>query len=160
MRIRFSKTASLIAFISPVHKKRHTFINISYFFDRHSSFWSVMNVSALEVHFNDCLVICGYHVKLGIPASFGLSDCLFSVFFKAPCPSGCTLHDVLSSASTSTLIDMIFSCCLAVNMRRITPFETQRLKRLYILFQLPYSFGNALHLHPFSAIYNIAFMKS
>lgn len=82
MRIRFSKTASFIAFISPVHKKRHTFISISYFFDRHSSFWSVMNVSALGVHFIDCLVICGYHVKLGIPASFGLSDCLFSVFLK------------------------------------------------------------------------------
>ncbi len=29
-----------------------------------------------------------------------------------------------------------------------------------MLFQLPYSLGNALHLHPFSAIYKIAFIKS
>ncbi len=29
-----------------------------------------------------------------------------------------------------------------------------------MLSQLPYSLGNALHLHPFSAIYKIAFIKS
>ena len=111
------------------------------------------------MHFNDCLVICGYHVKLGIPSAFWLSDTLLSVFFKHPCPSGCTLQEVLSNANTSTLIDMIFSCCKAVKALCITPLFTHRLKRLYILFRLPYSFGSALHLHPFSAIYNIAFIN-
>lgn len=160
MRIRWSKRSRLITLICSVHKKRNTFKFIAYFFNWHTSFRRVVFVSSWQVHFNDCLVICGYHVKLAVPSSLWFSDSLLSVFFKTPCPLGCTLQEVLSNANTSTFIDNILSCCKAVKIRCITPFDTQRLKRLYILFHLPYSFGSALHLHPFSAIYNIAFMKS
>ena len=48
---------------------------------------------------------------------------LLSVFFKAPCASGCSLQEVLSKASTSTLNAIIFSCCSALKIRCITPFS-------------------------------------
>ena len=78
------------------------------------------------------------------------------MFFKAPCASGCNLQEVLSKASTSTLIAIIFSCCSALKIRCITPFSHHLLNLWQMLFHLPYFSGSALHLHPFSAIYKIA----
>ena len=64
--------------------------------------------------------------------------------------------DVLSSARTSMLTAIIRSFCKAVNTRSNTPAFAQRLAFLYTLFQLPYSAGSALHLHPLSATYRSA----
>lgn len=79
-----------------------------------------------------------------------------SRFFKAPCASGWSLTDVLSSARTSTVTAIIRSFCNAMNTRSNTPAFARRLAFLYTLFQLPYSAGSALHLHPFPATYNSA----
>ena len=64
--------------------------------------------------------------------------------------------DVLSSARTSIVTAIICSFCSAVNTRSNTPAFAHRLAFLYTLFQLPYSVGRALHLHPFSATYKSA----
>lgn len=58
--------------------------------------------------------------------------------------------DVLPGARTSTVTAMT---------RSSTPAFAQRLAFLYTLFQLPYSAGSALHLHPFSATYKSALMN-
>lgn len=83
----------------------------------------IVTVSSRQVHFDNDLVICGYHVKLCVPSSFWFSNGLLSAFFKTPCASGCSLQEVLSKANTSTLIAMIFSCCKAWKTRCITPFS-------------------------------------
>ena len=154
-----SKLTSFIALICSIHKHRDSFIRISYAAYRISSLWCIVAISGRKMDFYNILVICGYHVKLGVPTAFGFSDGLFSKFFKAPCPSGCTLQEVLSSANTSTFIAMILSRCIASNIFCITPFFVHLSNLLYILFHLPYSFGSALHLHPFSAIYKIALIN-
>jgi len=84
------------------------------------------------------------------------ADCLFSSFFKAPQASGCTLTVVESRQTTSTSILIMPSACKAAKTLSRTPFLLQRFMRMYIVCQEPYSFGSALHLHPFSATYNIA----
>lgn len=66
------------------------------------------------------------------------------------------MTEVLSSARTSTLMEIICSFCNAANTRSSTPDFAQRLAFLYTLFQLPYSEGKDRHLHPFSATYNNA----
>ena len=154
-----TELTGFISFIRFVHYNWNTFKFVSYLFDGYSSLRWVMTVSSGQMHFDNDLVICGYHVKLGIPAAFWFSDGLFSSFFKAPWASGCTLQEVLSKARISTLTAMIFSCCSALKMRCITPFSHHLLNRWYILFHLPYFSGSALHLHPFSAIYKMALIK-
>ena len=42
-------------------------------------------------------------MKLGSPSTAGLADGLWSVFLTAPVPSGCTLTEVLSNETTSSL---------------------------------------------------------
>lgn len=117
---------------------------------------SVVALPSRQVHLNDNLVIRGYHMRFGVPAALRLPDGLFPRFFNAPCASGWTLMDVLSSARTSTVTAIICSFCNAANTRSKTPAFAQRLAFLYTLFQLPYSAGSALHLRPFSATYESA----
>ena len=85
------------------------------------------------------------------------SDCLFATFFKAPQASGWTLTVVESRQTTSTLMLIIPSSCNALKTLSRTPFLLHLFMRIYIVCQEPYSFGSALHLHPFSATYNSAF---
>lgn len=151
--------SGFVTLIGSIHQNWNAWIAVAYVFNWDSSLWCIVAVSSGQVHFDNDLVICGYHVKLGVPSAFWFSDGLLSVFFKAPCASGCSLQEVLSSASTSTLIAMIFSCCRALKIRCITPFSHHLLNLWYTLFHLPYFSGSALHLHPFSAIYKIALMK-
>ena len=75
-------------------------------------------------------------------------------FFKAPQASGCTFTVVESRQNTS--VPIMPSVCKAVKILSRTPFLLHLFIRMYIVCQLPYSFGSALHLHPFSATYNIA----
>ena len=154
-----AKVSCFVSFVGSVHQNRNSQIIIAYVFNRDSSLRCVVTVSSGQVHLDNDLVICGYHVKLGVPSSFWLSNGLLPVFFKAPCASGCSLQEVLSSASTSTLIDMIFSCCKALKTLWITPFSHHLLNLWYTLFHLPYFSGSALHLHPFSAMYKIALIN-
>ena len=156
---RLVEFSCFVTFIGSVHQIRNSRIFISYVFDWDSSLRCIVTISSGQVHFNNDLVICGYHVKLGIPSAFGFSDGLLSSFFKAPCASGCSLQEVLSKANTSTLIAIIFSCCNALKIRCITPFSHHLLNLWYMLFHLPYFSGSALHLHPFSAIYKIALIN-
>ena len=84
------------------------------------------------------------------------SNCLFSLFFKASQASGCTLTAVESIESTSTSMSIMPSARNASKILSRTPFLLHLFIRTYIVCQLPYSFGSALHLHPFSTTYNIA----
>ena len=154
-----TETSGFVTFVGSIHQNRNTRIAAAYVFDWNSPLRGVVTVSTGQVHLDNDLVICGYHVKLGVPSTFWFSDGLLSVFFKAPCASGCSLQEVLSNASTSTLIAMILSCCRTLKIRCITPFSHHLLNLWYILFHLPYFSGSALHLHPFSAIYKMALMK-
>jgi len=84
------------------------------------------------------------------------SDCLFSSFFKAPQASGCTFTVVLSKHTILTLMLIMPSVCKAVKILSRIPFLLHLFILTYIVCQFPYSFGNALHLHPFSATYKRA----
>ena len=123
-----AELSGFVTFISSIHQNRNSQISIAYLFDWDSSLWCVVAVFSGQVHLDNNLVICGYHVKLGVPSALWFSDRLLSVFFKAPCASGCSLQEVLSSASTSTLIEIIFSCWSALKTRWITPFSHHLLR--------------------------------
>lgn len=60
---------------------------------------------------------------------------------------------VLSMQSTSVLISMIFISCIFSKTFWIVPFFDHLLNRIYIVCHLPYLFGNALHLQPFSIMH-------
>ncbi len=90
------------------------------------------------------------------PSSSRLSDCLWSFFFNAPVPSGCTFTIVLSRDTASILTLTICSFCNFSNTQPNTPFFDHRLIRVYIVCQLPNRFGRPLHLHPCSATYRKA----
>ena len=92
-------------------------------------------------------------------SAFWFTDWLFSCFFKAPVPFGCTFTIVLSMQTDSILILIIFSICSASNTLCNTPFLLHLFILTYIVCQFPYSFGNALHLQPFSAMYKISFIS-
>jgi hypothetical protein len=116
----------------------------------------IVALPARQVPLADSLVIRGCHMRLAGPAAPRLPDGVFPVFFKVPCASGWSLTDVRPSARTSTVTAIIRSFCNAMNTRSNTPAFARRLAFLYTLFQLPYSAGSALHLHPFPATYNSA----
>ena len=65
--------------------------------------------------------ICGNHMNLGVPSSSGLADRLWSVFFRAPVPSGWTLMLVLSSDTASSLMRTIWERCNCSKTRSRTP---------------------------------------
>lgn len=89
----------------------------------------VVDVARGKVQLDDFLVICGYHVKLGVPSSPGFPDGLPPSFFWAPWASGWTLQEVLSIASTFTSTRSIRSRCRAPKARRMTPFSHHLLNR-------------------------------
>ena len=99
-------------------------------------------------------------MNFSVPSAFRLANGLLSRFFKAPMPSGCTLILVESRKTIFTLIMMIPFSCKWMNAFCKTPLLAQRFMRVYIVCQFPNSFGNALHLHPFSRTYNIALSTS
>ena len=74
--------------------------------------------------------ICGNHMNLGSPSAPRLSDRLWSVFFNAPVPSGCTLTMVLSIETALSLTRTICSRCRCSNTLSRTPFLAQRFIRV------------------------------
>ena len=65
-------------------------------------------------------------MKLGSPSTAGLADGLWSVFLTAPVPSGCTLTEVLSNETTSSLTFTILSRWSCSNTRSSTLLLDQR----------------------------------
>ena len=130
MSVGSGQRASLITFVCSIHQKRNAievFADCCYW---DSPFGGVVTNSAGQVNFNDDLIICGYHMKLGVPSAPRFPNGLLSEFFKAQCPSGCTLQDVLSMASTSICTEMISCACSAAKILWSTPFLAQRLNFL------------------------------
>ena len=69
-RVRMiGKVPCFIPLIGFIHQNWNARISLTYMLDGNSSLGCIVTVSSRQVHFDNDLVICGYHVKLGIPSA-------------------------------------------------------------------------------------------
>lgn len=93
--------SGFIAFVGPVHQQVDRPCSGSQSLQKLASFWRIVRLTGRERKSYGRSSIRGNQMNFGIPSAPGFSDGLWSVFFNAPVPSGCTLTEVLSSETAS-----------------------------------------------------------
>jgi hypothetical protein len=80
--------SGLVAFIRPVHEQVKWPIGAPKVLQQGTPFGRIIRVARGECKGYGCSSIRGNHMNPGGPSTSGFSDCLRSVFFNAPVPSG------------------------------------------------------------------------
>jgi hypothetical protein len=77
-----------VALIRTIHEHGQAFRHSRQLPQQLTSFWSVVRVARGQSERYGRSSICGNHMHLGVPSATAFADGLWSVFFRAPVPSG------------------------------------------------------------------------
>src|SRR5258708_37440924 len=122
--------SGLIAFIGSIHQHGQAFGHSREFPKQLPSLGCIMGIARRQSEGYGRSSIRGNHMNLGVPSAPGLADGLWSVFFRAPVPSGCTLIELESKDTASRLIRTIRSTCNCAHSLSRSPLLDHRLIRI------------------------------
>jgi hypothetical protein len=85
---RQNELASFIAFVGPVHQHRQAFRHRAQIAQQFTSLRRIVRVTRRQGEGYGRSSIRGNHMNLGVPSAAAFADGLWTVFFRAPVPSG------------------------------------------------------------------------